>query len=150
MRIKFIEKWRFKLMGRAVPVMKCEDVDFAGRVTTLHYLGNVKKRPNSLVSTWDNKGWEIDPEYGPIRYIDERGLESYIYVVSEAGKTCPLHTRMTAFPNLEDVIGKGATCDDIGEAMDYKPSMSSKFLFLIVGLGIGAVFLGPMLQAVLS
>jgi hypothetical protein len=27
MRIKFIEQWKFKLMGRAVPVVKCEDID---------------------------------------------------------------------------------------------------------------------------
>ena len=137
-------------MGRSVPVMKCQDIDVMGRVTTLQFLGNVKKRPNSLVSTWNNTGWEIDPANGTIRYIDEKGIESQIYVVSESGQTCSLYTKVTAFPNLERIIGTGATCDDIGEAMDYKPSMSSKILFLVIGLGVGTFLLGPMVTAMMK
>lgn len=136
MRIKFIEQWKFKLQGRAVPVMKVEDIDSNGKITTLHFLGNCKRRANSLVSTWDAKGWEIDPRYGPIRYIDDKGIESLIYVVSEAGNTAPLATRINTFPNLEEVLGKGATMDDISEAMDLGKSMKN--------IMIGALLSAPV------
>lgn len=134
MRIKFIEQWKFKLQGRAVPVMKVEDIDSSGKITTLHFLGNCKKRANSIVSTWDAKAWEIDPNYGPIRYIDEKGIEQQIYVVSEAGNTAPLATKINVFPNLEEIHGKGATMDDISEAMDLGKSMRN----LIIGALISA------------
>lgn len=134
MRIKFIEQWKFKLSGRAVPVLKVEDIGHDGRITTLHWLGKCKKRANSIVSTWDAKAWEIDPKYGPIRYIDANGLESFVYIVSESGKTAPIMTRPITFPNLEETIGKAATMDDITEAMDLGKSMRN----IIIGALISA------------
>jgi hypothetical protein len=134
MRIKFIEQWKFKLSGRAVPVIKVEDIDSSGRITTLHWLGNCKKRANSIISTWDAKGWEIDPHYGPIRYIDDKGIESLVYIVSESGNTVPLATKINKFPNLEEIIGKAATMDDITEAMDLGKSMRN----IIIGALISA------------
>lgn len=121
-------------MGRAVPVIKVEDIDHQGRITTIHHLGNCKRRANSIISTWDAKGWEIDPRYGPIRYIDDKGIESQIYVVSEAGKTSPLATTINTFPNLEEVIGKAATMDDIAEAMDLGKSTRN----IIIGALVSA------------
>lgn len=110
-------------MGRAVPVMKVEDIDAEGKITTLHFLGACKKRANSIISTWDATGWEIDPKHGPIRYIDEKGIESQIYIVSESGNTSPLMTQRISFPNREEVIGRAATMDDISEAMDLGKSI---------------------------
>lgn len=150
MAIKFIERWRFSLQGRAVPVVKCEDIDQQGRIYTLHLLGKVKRRANSLVSTWDNKGWEIDKTAGKVALIDEKGIESYAFVVSEEGRTIPLYTKPVTHPNLEDVIGNAATMDDIAEAMDLGKSMRNMIIGLVVGLGIGAFILGPMIQAMLS
>lgn len=150
MRIKLIEQWKFKLAGRAVPVIKVEDIDEAGKITTLHYLGMCKRRANSILSTWDSKGWEIDPAWGPIRFIDEKGLESQAYVVSETGKTVPIMTKWTAFPNREDVIGRAATMDDIADAMDLGKSIKNLAIGFFIGCGIGALFLGPMLTTVLS
>jgi hypothetical protein len=123
MRIKFIEQWKFKLMGRAVPVMKVEDIDAEGRITTLHFLGSCKKRANSIISTWDATGWEIDPKHGPIRYIDEKGIENHIYIVSESGNTAPLMTYRGTFSNREEIIGRAATMDDVAEAMDLGKSI---------------------------
>jgi hypothetical protein len=136
MRIKFIEQWKFKLMGRAVPVMKVEDIDAEGKITTLHFLGTCKKRANSIISTWDATGWEIDPRHGPIRYINENGIESQIYVVSEGGNTAPLMTEKCAFPNREEVIGRAATMDDVSEAMDLGKSMRN--------IIIGGILSGPV------
>lgn len=150
MAIKFIEQWKFKLMGRSVPVVKCEDIDKEGRVYTLHLLGRAKRRANSLVTTWDNKGWEIDKSAGKVSLIDEKGIESYAFIVSEEGKTVPLYTRPVSHPNLEDVIGNGATMDDIAEAMDLGKSMRNMIIGLLVGMGIGAFILGPMLTAMLK
>jgi hypothetical protein len=147
MRIKFIEQWKFRLLGRAVPVVKCDDVTNEGRVHTLHLVGRVKDRANSIINTWDAKGWEKDPEFGKITLIDEKGIESYPYVVSAAGKTCGLYTEPCAFPNREDVIGKAATMDDIAEAMDLNKSIKNMAIGIIIGIGLGVVFISPMLSA---
>jgi hypothetical protein len=132
--VKFIDQWKFKLSGRAVPVIKVEDIDASGRIMTLHWLGHCKKRANSIISTWDAKGWEIDPRYGPIRYIDDKGIESQIYIVSESGVTSPLATEINIFPNREDAIGKAATMDDVVDAMDLGKSVRN----FIIGALISA------------
>ena len=150
MRIKFIEKLRFKLSGRGVPVLKVEDVDSLGTVKTLHFLGTVKKRANSLVSTWDQKGWEIDRAYPMIRYIDERGIESQIYVVSESGRTCGLFTQPSAFPNREDIIGKASTMDDVSESMDLGKSVKNLVIGAAIGIFVGWLFVAPAFQVALS
>lgn len=150
MAIKFIEQWRFKLMGRAVPVVKLEDIDREGRVYTLHFLGPVRRRANSLISTWDQKGWEIDRSMGKIAFIDERGIEKYAYVVTESGKTAGIYTQPVAYPNLEDVIGKSATMDDISDAMDLGKSSRNLIIGILVGCGIGAFILAPIIQGMLS
>lgn len=150
MAIKFIEKWKYSLSGRSVPVVKCEDIDKEGRVYTLHLLGTVKRRANSLVSTWDSKGWEIDKSAGKISLINEKGIEQYVFVVSEGGKTIPIYTQPVSYPNLEDVIGKAATMDDITDAMDLGKSMRNMIIGLLIGIGIGTFILGPMLQAALK
>lgn len=148
--VKFIDQWRFKLMGRAVPVVKLEDIDNEGRIYTLHVLGTVKKRANSLISTWDQKGWEIDKKVGKIAFIDEKGIEKYVYLVTEGGKTAGIYTKPIPYPNLEDVIGKGATMDDISDAMDLGKSNRNLIIGILIGCGIGAFILGPLIQGMLS
>jgi hypothetical protein len=150
MTIKFIEQMKFSLGGRAVPVVKCEDIDKEGRVYTLHLLSKVKRRANSLVTTWDMKGWEIDKAAGKIAMIDEKGIESYAFVVSEEGKTIPLYTVPVTHPNLEGIIGKAATLDDIEEAMDLGKSKKNLIIGLLVGMGIGAFILGPLITGMLK
>jgi hypothetical protein len=150
MALKFIEQWKFKLSGRSVQAVKCEDIDNEGRVYTLHLLGAVKRRANSIISTWDSKGWEIDKSAGKIALINEKGIEQYVFIVSEEGRTIPIYTKPVQHPNLEDVIGKAATMDDITDAMDLGKSMRNMIIGLLIGIGIGTFILGPMLSAALK
>jgi hypothetical protein len=150
MAIKFIEQWKFKLMGRAVPVVKCEDIDKEGRIYTLHLLGKAKRRANSLVTTWDSKGWEIDKSAGKIAFIDEKGIEQYAFIVTEEGRTTRIYTKPVTSPNLEEVIGKAATMDDITEAMDLGKSMKNMIIGILVGIGMGAFVIGPMITTMLK
>ena len=150
MRIKFIEKMRFKLSGRSVPVIKVQDVDVAGRVQSIQLIDSCKDRPNSILCTWDATAWEKDPEYGPIDVIDDRGLVTKRWIVSEAGKSVPLFTRMSAFPNRERALGAKALMDDAAEAMSLHPSMREKMIFMGVGILIGWIFIGPIMSGLMS
>lgn len=150
MRIKFIEQWKFKLSGRSVPVVKAEDITDNGLVCTLHLLGNNKKRANSIISTWDAKGWEIDKYSTKITLIDEQGIPKSAFVVSDEGKTINLYTAPVLNPNLEDVIGHAATMDDIADAMELGKSMRNMVIGLLIGMGIGAFILGPIITGMMK
>jgi hypothetical protein len=150
MRIKFIEQWKFRLFGRAVPVVKAEDITDNGIVCTLHLLGDVKKRANSMISTWDAKGWEIDRYSSKITLIDEKGLSKSAYVVSDGGKTINLYTNPILNPNLEDVIGHAATMDDIADAMDLGKSMRNIVIGMLIGICIGWWFVAPIVSGMMK
>ena len=68
----------------------------------------------------------------------------------EKKHTTDLYVERQHGPNLEHVIGYAATMDDIAEAMDLGKSMKNLYIGLFVGIGIGAFFVGPMIQTVLS
>ena len=150
MRIKFIEQWKFRLSGRAVCTVKAEDITSDGVVGTLHLMGDCKMRANSIVNTWDSKGWEIVKDSRKITLIDEKGLSKQAFLVSDAGVTVNLYTEPSAFPNREDIVGKAATMDDIADAMDLNKSIKNLAIGLIIGCGIGALILGPMLTTMMS
>lgn len=150
MKIKFIEQMKFRMTGRSVPVIKCEDITEDGQVRTLHIVGDVKKRPNSLVNTWDEKGWEIEQNTPMITFIDEKGLSKNAYVVSSFGLTTNLYMEPKAFPMLEDVIGRGATVDDISDNMDTGKSNRKLVLGMLLGAAIGVFILAPAFQTILS
>jgi hypothetical protein len=147
MRIKLIEQWKFRLSGRSVPVIKVEDITNEGRIRTLHFVGDVKHRANSLINTWDEKGWEITPGAEMLTTIDEKGIKSLSYVVSASGKTVDLYTAPSTFPNREDIIGHYATMDDIADATALGKSMRNMAIGIFIGIGLGVVFISPMLQA---
>lgn len=150
MRIKFIEQWKFRLAGRAVPTVKAEDITSDGIIGTLHLLGDCKMRANSIINTWDSKGWEIIKDSKKITLINEKGISQNAYVVSDAGVTINLYTEPSAFPNREDIVGRAATMDDIADAMDLNKSIKYIAIGFIIGCGIGAFILGPMLSTMLS
>jgi len=129
MAIKAIERFKFKMFGRSVPVVHACDIDDTGKVRTLQLAGDMKDRPNSIIKTWDSKGWEKTPDAGMITLLDEKGSGRMAYVVSEYGRTVNLYTepRCTR-PDLEDIIGRAATMDDIAEAMDLGKSMRNILL----------------------
>ena len=150
MRIKFIEQWKFRLQGRAVPVVKCTDIDSEGIVGTLQLCGDYKIRANSIINTFDAKGYEIVKDSRKITLIDEKGNTKNAFVVSDAGITINLFTEPSAFPNREDIIGKAATMDDITDAMDLGKSMKNTIIGLIIGAGIGMFILGPILTTMMK
>lgn len=149
MKIKAIERLLFKMRGMSVPVIRVSDIDINGRIGTIQFLGDLKDRPNSIISTWDAKGWEKCPEVMPVNIISEKGERSIGYVVSEAGntvsvtddaeksefkpeiKTTDLHVQ---YPNRERVIGMGAQLDDIPEVMELGRSMRN----ILIGIMIAA------------
>ena len=132
MAIKAIERFRFKMFGRSVPVIHVQDISETGQIRTLQVAGEMKDRPNSIIKTWDGKGWEKTPGAGMITLLDEKGTGKLAYVVSEYGRTTNLYTEpRDSKPDLEDIIGKAATMDDISEAMDLGKSMRN---FLIGAL----------------
>jgi hypothetical protein len=150
MHIKFVEQLKYKLSGRSVPVVKLEDIDQEGRVYTLHLLGNLKRRANSIQSPWDQKTWEIDRSAGKLSLIDEKGTESFAYLVSEQGVTTKIYTKPIAYTALEDIQGTASNMDDINDAIDMGRSFKNLFIGLLLGLGVGAFVLGPMIQAMMK
>lgn len=148
--MKFIEKLKFKLGGRSVPAIKMEDVDRMGKVGTVHYLGGVKRRANSLLTTWDEKGWEIKAGKGQVNMILENGLNQKAFIVDESGQTVDLYVGTCPYPNREDIIGHAATMDDIADSMDLGKSMKNMIIGILIGIGLGAFIIGPMLQTMMS
>jgi len=150
MRFKTIEKLKFKLTGKSIPVIKCMDIEESGKINCLQLLGNVKDNPNTLHSTWDDKGWEKAKEASPLLLINESGIKTLAYIVSEAGTTVNLFTTKRTSPNSEETIGKMLSWDVLAMAMDMNRSMRNILIGLFFGLGIGAFILGPMLTAAFS
>ena len=150
MKIKAIEQMRYKLSGRAVPVVKLEDIDAEGRVYTLHLLGTAKRRANSIQTPWDQKTWEIGRDAGKISLIDEKGNDTMAYLVTEEGTTTKLYTKPITYHAVEDILGRASTMDDLAEAMDLGKSPRNMLIGLLLGIGIGAFILGPMITTILS
>lgn len=149
MRIKFVEKIRFRFMGRAVPYMKVIDEDVAGRVEAVQFINSAKERENSVICTWDGTGFEKDKDNPPITVIGDNGLTSR-WFVAKGGKAISLYTRMSAFPNRERAIGAKALMDDAAEAMSLHPSMREKMIFMGIGILIGWIFIGPIMSGLMS
>ena len=148
--MKLIEQIRFKLTGKSIPVLRVSEVELdGGKIHTLQYVGLMKDRPNSLVNKFDVKGYEKTRDASPIIRIDEKGTPEQCWIVSERGQTINLYTQPWKGPNLEDVIGKAATADDIADAMDMNKSSRQLWIGICVGIGIWMV-VGPILSAVMS
>ena len=148
--MRFLDRIKFKLTGRSVPAIKCQDVDVAGRVTSLQMYAAVKDRPNSLFASWNGEEWEKDPENPPINVILDNGTQTKQWIVNEVGKSCSLYTRMTAFPNKEKLIGAVSNMDDFAEALQIKPTMREKVMFMILGILMGVFIVQPMMATFLK
>jgi hypothetical protein len=149
MKIKAIEQLLFKVRGISVPVVRVSNIDENGRIGMIQFLGHVKKRPNSLVNTWDATAWEIDKKSHPVSIVNEKGIQEVGFVVSESGETVDvshkpirvvpkiettdLYTTPSAHPNLERVIGAAATLDDITDGLDLGKSMKNVLIGIMVG-----------------
>lgn len=133
MRIKFIERIRFRMMGRAVPVIEAADIDEKGRVRTLIYRGQLKKRDNSLIATWDATGYELKHGQQMITIIDEKGTSNSGYLVSEKGVSTDIWTVPYLGPSVKSILGKYATADDIADNMDLGKSMRNVLIGVLFG-----------------
>lgn len=152
MKFAIIERLKFKMIGRSVPVIEVSDVDNVGKVGTIRLRGELKKRNNSIVATWDATGYEIHPGQTMTMLIDEKDTTRGAYIVSESGRAISLYTRplLPNEINCKDLIGRLATADDIADAIDLGKSMRYLMIGGLFGLGIGTFILGPALQAVMA
>lgn len=157
MKLKIIEQWKFKLTGKAIPAVHVSDVEpETGRVRTLRLMGSIKERANSLVDSFDVKGWE--KAGSPINFIDAKGIQTIAYVCGESGRTEDLYIKQrreaggngNLYPNVEGVIGAAATMDDIADSMDLGKSMRNLLIGIVIGIFMGALIIGPMFSTILS
>jgi hypothetical protein len=150
MRIKFIEQWKFRIKGRAVPVIVALDINEDGRVGALHLAGEMGKRDNSIVNTWDEHTYEVDRDAQVIPVLSEKGIVTNTHIVSESGKTINLYTYPRQYPNARSILGRFSMADDIADNMVLGKSMRNLLIGLLIGIAIGTFFLGPLVQAMMK
>lgn len=142
----FIDKWRFKLFGRGIRVLRVEEVNEDGRIRVLRNVGKLKRRGNSLVEAWDVKGAEITSTTQLIQFISDDEVVEPAFVTYK-GQTVNIQDRPTEqtpeikdifldLENLEEVIGKGATLDDLTDALDLGKSTKNIFIGALLGAPI--------------
>ena len=143
-----IEKISFKLIGRKVPVLQVLDVDHQ-RIKTMR-LARWQDNPNTLLEKWDVQGAQ-KTNAGKITLIDESGLSTVAYV-EYLGQTIDLFVSkgFEDVPNREKVVGGLLTIDIFGELLDIGKSMKNMLIGIFVGMALYGLFIGPMLQAMLS
>ena len=143
-----IEKAMFKMTGRKVPVFQVMDVDHQ-RIKTIR-LARWQDNPNTLLEKWDVQGAQ-KTNAGKITLIDESGLSQIAYV-EYLGQTVDLWVSkgFEDVPNREKVIGGLLTIDIFGELLDIGKSMKNMLIGIFVGMALYGLFIGPMLQAMLS
>lgn len=141
---------KFRIKGRAVPVIVALDINADGRIGALHLAGEMGKRDNSLVNTWDEHTYEVDRDAQVIPVLNEKGIVSNTHIVSEAGKTINLYTYPRAFPNARSILGRFSMADDIADNMVLGKSHKNLIIGLIIGLGIGTFILGPIITGMMK
>lgn len=151
MAFKFIERIKFKMQGRAVPVIRVTDVDKIGRVHTIHIAGLWKKLDNSVINTWDQKGNAIPPNYTTVAIINDKGVTENGYIVHN-GFAAELYTRpvIEGAVNTEGIQGKLICADVLEQGMDLGKSAKNLIIGAIMGMAAYAVFIGPILGAMLK
>ena len=149
-KIKFFEQMSFRLRGRNVPVIRLDDITENGQVKTLQLVGECKDRPNSIINTWDEKGWEKQSDAEMLTVIDDKGIRNMAWIVNAKGVTCNLFTKAWVGPKCEDIIGRNSTFDDIADAMALGKSMRNMFIGLVIGVLVGWLFVGPLVSTVLK
>ena len=149
--MKLIDQIKFKLTGRSVPVLKVSEVDQeTGLVRTLQDIGPCRLDANRIVNPWDNTGWEINKDAEQVIRMSDKGIKEVCYVVSSRGQTCNIYTQPWKGPALENVIGRTAVLDTIAEILGLTPSMRDKIIFMIVGIFLGWLIVGPLMNTILS
>lgn len=153
----FFKKWQARLFGPKVPVVR-----FANGAKTIEFMGHLAKRENSLIDSWNQRGYEIVS--GPVEIIIN-GKKEIGYAVDEAGITINFHRNIEFIPakplnpdnpktffevdqllipksgtisyNWEGIIGRCATLDDIADGLDLGKSMKNIVIGILIGLPLG-------------
>lgn len=146
--VDIIEKIKFKMTGRKVPVFRVMDVENQ-KIKTIHFSRWVEL-PNTLLQKWDVLGAQKQ-NAGKITYIDESGLSQIAYV-EYLGQTIDLWVSkgFEEIPNREKVIGGLVTIDIFGELLDIGKSSKNIVIGFLIGCAVYATFLGPLLGAMLK
>ena len=132
-----IEQYRFAYQGSSIFTVHVSDIEpDTGRINQIRVVGECKNRPNSIIETWDAKGWEKAGHH-PISFVGEDGVKKLSVIVSEAGTTTDLFTTPRKYKNLEEIIGKAATLDDIPEALDLHKSLKWIGIGFVAGMPVG-------------
>lgn len=132
-----IEQYRFAYQGSSIFTVHVSDIEpDTGRINQIRVVGECKNRPNSIIETWDAKGWE-KAGHRPISFVGEDGVKKLSVIVSEAGTTTDLFTTPRKYKNLEEIIGKAATLDDIPEALDLHKSLKWIGIGFVAGMPVG-------------
>lgn len=141
---------KFKIKGRAVPVIVALDINSDGRIGALHLAGDLGMRDNSIVNTWDEHTYEVDRDAQAIPVLNEKGIALNTRIVSEEGRTINLYTYKREYPNARSILGRFSMADDIADNMVLGKSMRNLFIGLLIGLAVGTFFLGPMITAMMK
>lgn len=151
MNLNIVEQLKFKLTGRKVPVFRVSETEpETGRIISLQDLGQCRDNPNSLEYLWDQKGYEKDNEVSPIIRISGYGDKELVWFVDPQGKTVNLYSKPFKGPAMEKVNGALLSVDVIAIAMGLVPSMRDKIIFMVIGIFMGWLFVGPMFSTMAS
>ena len=145
--VELIEKLKFIMTGRKIPVFQVKDVDDQ-KIKTIR-LSKWQDNPNTLLEKWDVSGAE--KKAGAITYIDDKGL-SQIAFIEYKGQTVDLFISkgFEEVPNRERVVGGLLTIDIFGELLDIGKSSKNIVIGFLIGCLVYATFIGPMLGAMMK
>ena len=156
--VGMVRRFFWRLSGEKVPVVR-----LANNARTIEFMGYLKKRENSLIEPWKQKGYEIRSP--PIEIINN-GKKEIGYAADETGITVTFNRDIKVRPaieigsnpedlfgkapdqllipqsgeikyNFDGIIGRCSTLDDISEGLDLGKSWKNTFIGLVVGLVIG-------------
>lgn len=144
----FVEKWKYKLSGRTIPVIQVKNVEDGGKIHTL-VLSSWVDRPNHVYEDWNVIGAEKDPNVGLIELTMD-GVTKMAYAEFK-GKTCCLYTdQQKGQPNHEKTIGVLTSLDKLAEILDLAESMRLRFIYLGMGILLGWWIVAPMVKGIFS
>jgi hypothetical protein len=149
--MKILDQIAFKFTGKKIPVFRIADQDEqTGQVKSLQDMGYCRDDPNTIQYTWENKGWEKTHGVNSIQKITVNGITEQCYVVSKKGQVVNLYTEPYKGPALENVVGTMQGVDMIALSMGLYPSMREKAVFMLIGIALGWLIIGPILNTMMS
>jgi hypothetical protein len=158
--VGFVRRFFWRLSGEKVPVVR-----LSNNARTIEFMGYLKKRENSLIEPWKQKGYEIRSP--PIEIVIN-GKKEIGYAADEAGITVTFNRDIKVRPaievgstpedlfgkapdellipqtgeirlNFDGIIGRCSTLDDIAEGLELGKSWKNTVIGIVIGLVLGWV-----------